>query len=203
MFDNFTFRCIIFFYFFNFQYSEDFTIGYQFAYKKDAGTSPSNNGNAIVLQIAFSYDTLVESKELLNEYDDYGNNDSDDNDGDNNGMDREKNNKLTSFVNRNSNNMSNYNNESYNKNNSENYYEDDNNNENENENILKGYYRSAAEILGLNEEIYRVATSYKNQKDLDTMEEMEKERERGKDKELKRRIGPMQGYIYHNFSLFI
>ena len=36
------------------------------------------------------YYTLVESKELLNEYDDYGNNDSDDNDGDNNGMDREK-----------------------------------------------------------------------------------------------------------------
>jgi hypothetical protein len=47
--------------------SEDSTVGYHLAYRKDMATSPSNNGNAVILQVAFSYDTLVESKELFSD----------------------------------------------------------------------------------------------------------------------------------------
>ena len=60
-------------------YREDLTVGYQFNYRKDSSSYPVNNGNAVLLQIAFSYDTLVESKESMDEYEDDGQIGSDNN----------------------------------------------------------------------------------------------------------------------------
>ena len=63
--------------------------------------------------------------------------------------------------------------------------------------FLNGFYGSATEILGLNEEIYNVAKSYKIQKSIDKMEENDQKR-RGAGRDRKRRVGPNQGYmIFH------
>ena len=50
-------------------------MGYQLAYKRDLVTAPSNNGNAVILQVAFSYDTLVESREVFYDTDEEGDGD--------------------------------------------------------------------------------------------------------------------------------
>ena len=174
-----------------------------------------------MLQIVFSYDTLVESNQLFDELDNKNddknndnnnNNNSDDDDDDDDSEEDEhdshnhnrrngsniktkKKNKISSS----SNGLNVMNQDSISgKSNGE-----DTINEISNEKsiFLNGFYGSATEILGLNEEIYNVAKSYKIQKNINQMEKNEQKR-RGAGRDWKRRVGPNQGYMIFHFIYY-
>ena len=170
-----------------------------------------------MLQIVFSYDTLVESNQLFNDSDIQNNNDNNNNNNNNN-------------VNNNSINNSYDDNDDSDNSDEEDEYDDhyhrkgssierknNKNNEkkvnshddiigkyngedkikeinNSKKNFLNGFYGSAAEIFGLNEEISNVAKSFEIQRHIDQMNENE-QKKRGGGKAWKRRVGPNQGYI--------
>ena len=172
-----------------------------------------------MLQIVFSYDTLVESNQLFDELDNKNddknnnNNNSNDDDDDDDDSDEDehdshnhnhrngsniktkKKNKISSS----SNGVNVMNKDSISgKSNGE-----DTINEISNEKsiFLNGFYGSATEILGLNEEIYNVAKSYKIQKNINQMEENDQKR-RGAGRDWKRRVGPNQGYMILHYIFY-
>ena len=175
-----------------------------------------------MLQIVFSYDTLVESNQLFDELDNknddknnnnnHNNNDSSDEDDDDGEEDEDnshnhnhrngsniktkKKNKISSSSN--GLNVMNQDSISGKSNGGE-----DTINEISNEKtiFLNGFYGSATEILGLNEEIYNVAKSYKIQKNINQMEENDQKR-RGAGRDWKRRVGPNQGYMILHYIFY-
>jgi hypothetical protein len=74
--------------------SPDAAFGFQFAYRSEwAAVSPETRGDSVVLQVAFSYETLVESRQVIDYYFDDGahaqdddDEDGDDDDGDDEGV---------------------------------------------------------------------------------------------------------------------
>ena len=137
---------------------EDSTIGYQFMYKKDDATSPAKNGNAVIIQIAFSYDTLVESSELIDESESDMEDCSDDNQSNelsNKNFDSSKNkSKNTDNISNNNDNSSNE--EPYNKLHGIN---------------IDGYFSSAVDIFGIKEEINAVKIEFEKQKAIELFKE--------------------------------
>jgi hypothetical protein len=120
-------------------YREDLTVGYQFNYRKDSSSYPVNNGNAVLLQIAFSYDTLVESKESMDEYEDDGQRGSDNNSNININNDTGQNKTKI---------------------------ENEKNSSNIKKTDIQGYFGSVLEIFGLNEEINVVGEEFYKLKEI-------------------------------------
>ena len=164
-----------------------------------------------MLQIVFSYDTLVESNQLFDELDnknDDKNNDNNNNNSDDDDDDNDSEEDVHDSHNHNHRNGSNIKTKKKNKISSLNVMNQDsisgksngedtiNEISNEKSIFLNGFYGSATEILGLNEEIYNVAKSYKIQKNINQMEENDQKR-RGAGRDWKRRVGPNQGYIHN------
>lgn len=122
-------------------------------YKKDDATSPAKNGNAVIIQLAFSYDTLVESSELIDESE----SDMEDCSDDNQSYDHNKNYNDSKNRNKNS----------------------DNNNSSCNEESdgklhginIDGYFSSAVDIFGIKEEINAVKIEFEKQKAIELFKE--------------------------------
>ena len=125
-------------------YREDLTVGYQFNYRKDSSSYPVNNGNAVLLQIAFSYDTLVESKESMDEYEDDGQA----------GSDNKSNNNINNDTGQNKTKI-----------------ENEKNSSNIKKTNIQGYFGSVLEIFGLNEEMNVVGEEFYKLKEINRKSE--------------------------------
>ena len=168
-----------------------------------------------MLQIVFSYDTLVESNQLFDELD--NKNDDKNNNNNNNSSDDDDDDSEEDVHDHNLRNGSNIKTKKKNKisgsSNGLNVTNQDsisgksngedtiNEISNEKSIFLNGFYGSATEILGLNEEIYNVAKSYKIQKNINQMEENDQKR-RGAGRDWKRRVGPNQGYMILHYIYY-